>query len=463
MFKRKTIFSRLFLSYSFIIILSFLLFIGVFFYLYHLSLYKEYEDTFQHHYEQVEKQLKDPEQMDRNAVETFTYNLDQPGYHIYLADETGKQVFGPDPDQDFEPIDITEEMVKQVIAGETVSEGGFYNGELRYVVASTLRSDLPDLDTVIMVVIFDDLTHEYQQVLWMILITFLIALFFAGIILWFISRKITAPLREMNEMAHDYAKGDFSKSVQYESKDEIGQLASSFTNMAKELNHLENRRKQYISNVSHELRSPLTSIKGFLIALLDGTIPDHRRTHYYNIMKMETERMIKLVNDTLDMTQLEEGNSKLMRTDYNLTEQIDWIIHKLEPQFSSRHLDVHFNKEVNYYVNADQARIEQVIVNLLHNAVQFSKTNGKIDLSLEKDGENVRVTIQDYGEGMEQDHLDLIWRRFYKVDEARTNKSGAGLGLAIVKSILDLHESEIQVQSEKGIGTVFTFTLPLSK
>src|SRR5690606_30156126 len=149
MFKKNSIFIRMFFSYSFIIILSFLLFIGVFFYLYHLSLYKEYEDTFQHHYEQVEKQLKDPEQMDRNAVETFTYNLDQPGYHIYLADETGKQVFGPDPDQDFEPIDITEEMVKQVIAGETVSEGGFYNGELRYVVASTLRSDLPDLDTVI--------------------------------------------------------------------------------------------------------------------------------------------------------------------------------------------------------------------------------------------------------------------------------------------------------------------------
>src|SRR5690606_27183892 len=139
-----------------------------------------------------------------------------------------------------------------------------------------------------------------------------------------------------------YAKGDFSKSVQYPLNDEIGQLAKSFTDMAKELNELETRRKQYISNVSHELRSPLTSIKGFIIALMDGTIPNHRLNHYYGLMKDETERMIKLVNNTLDMNQLEEGHHTIVRTNYNLTDQIYRTIHKLEPHFTKKNLEIRF-------------------------------------------------------------------------------------------------------------------------
>ena len=231
--------------------------------------------------------------------------------------------------------------------------------------------------------------------------------------------------------------------------------------MAEELNHLENRRKQFISNVSHDLRSPLTSIKGFIIALLDGTIPDNRRLHYYRLMKDETERMIKLVNDTLDMTQLEEGHSEILRTEYNLTEQINRIIHMLEPHFVKKNLEIRFHADSEYVVYADKGRIEQVMVNLLQNAVQFSNKNALIDIYIIRDGSNVKVMIQDYGEGIEKDQLDLIWKRFYKVDEARTSKSGVGLGLAIVKSILDLHESEINVESKLGEGTTFSFSLPL--
>lgn len=466
MLKKNTIFSRMFLSYSFIIVLSFLLFIGVFFYLFHLNLYKEYEDTYQHQYVQIKKQLKNQENFnwsDEETAEILSYSLNQPGYHIYIVDEESKQIFGPDPNQTSQIISISDEILKQVTAGELVSEGGFDNGELRYTVASTLTTSTNGVDTPIMVMIFHDLTHEYQQVIWMILFTFLIAIVFAGVILWFMSKRITAPLREMSEITRQYAKGDFSKSVKYQLNDEIGQLARSFTYMAKELNDLENRRKQFISNVSHELRSPLTSIKGFIIALMDGTIPNNRLTHYYGLMKDETERMIKLVNDTLDMNQLEEGHSKILRTDYNLTDQIYRIIHKLEPHFIKKDLEIRFNTDSEYYVYADKGRIEQVIVNLLQNAVQFSNKNAKIDITLIKDGQYVNVLIQDYGEGIEEEQLDLIWRRFYKVDEARTNKSGAGLGLAIVKSILDLHETEIKVRTKLGEGTAFSFSLPLSE
>ncbi|RDW15874.1 sensor histidine kinase [Oceanobacillus chungangensis] len=466
MHKKNTIFSRMYLSYSFIIVLSFLLFIGVFFYLFHINLYKEYEDTYQHQYVQIEKQLKNQDNYNWSANETadiLSYSLNQPGYQIYIVDEESKQIFGPDPNQTSQFISISDDILNQVTAGELVSEGGLENGELRYTVASTLTSNINGVDKPIMVMIFHDLTHEYQQVIWMILFTFLIAILFAGVILWFMSKRITAPLREMSEITRQYAKGDFSKSVQYQLNDEIGQLAKSFTYMAKELNDLETRRKQFISNVSHELRSPLTSINGFIIALMDGTIPNNRLTHYYGLMKDETERMIKLVNDTLDMNQLEEGHSKILRTDYNLTDQIYRVIHKLEPHFIKKDLEIRVNTESEYYVYADKGRIEQVIVNLLQNAVQFSNKNAKIDITLIKDGQYVNVLIQDFGEGIEEEQLDLIWRRFYKVDEARTNKSGAGLGLAIVKSILDLHETEIKVRTKLGEGTAFTFTLPLSE
>lgn len=464
MLKKNTIFSRMFLSYSLIIFLSFLLFIGVFFYLFHIQLYKEYEDTYQHQYEQIGKQLQshgDRNWSDNEKAEILSYSLNQPGYHIYIVDEESKQIFGPDPNQTTQLISISNDILKKVNEGEIVSEGGFENGELRYTVASTLTTSINGVDKLIMVMVFHDLTHEYQQVIWMILFTFLIAIAFAGIILWFMSKRITAPLREMSENARHYAKGDFAKSIQYESNDEIGQLAKSFTYMAKELNDLETMRKQYISNVSHELRSPLTSIKGFIIALIDGTIPNNRVFHYYDLIKDETERMIKLVNDTLDMNQLEEGHSKILQTDYNLTDQINRIIHKLEPHFIKKDLEIRFNTNSHYYVYADKGRIEQVIVNLLQNAVQFSYKNARIDIKLIKEGQYVKVLIQDYGEGINEDQLDMIWRRFYKVDEARTNKSGAGLGLAIVKSILDQHETEIKVRTKLGEGTAFSFVLPL--
>lgn len=447
------------------IVLSFLLFIAVFFYLFHINLYKGYEETYQHQLVQVENQLQNQKDFgwsDSETAEILSYSLNQPGYHTYIVDESGQQIYGPNSHQ-ANPFSVPDDILSQVIAGKTVSEGGFENGELRYMVATKLTTNINEIQQPMMVMIFDELNHEYEQVIWMILFTFFIAIVFAGVILWFMSKKITAPLREMSEIARHYAKGDFSKSVQYELDDEIGRLAKSFSHMANELNNLETMRRQFISDVSHELRSPLTSVKGFIIALTDGTIPENRRFHYYGLMKDETERMIKLVNDTLDMNQLEEGHYKILRTHYNFTEQITTIIHKLEPHCAEKQLQIRFHADQNYYVHADKERMEQVMVNLIHNAIQFSNINSSIDIRLSGEGNHVNVLIQDYGIGMEEQQLDLIWKRFYKADAARSNKSGSGLGLAIVKSILDLHDAEIKVHTKQGVGTTFSFKLPVSQ
>ena len=429
-----------------------------------MNLYKKFESIYEHQFAQVEKQLTNQKKFnwnDEEMAEVLSSLLNQSDHVVYIIDQSGEEIFVPD--RKSARIPVLEEYLKEINEGNNVSKGGMEDGELRYTIAMPLNIPIDGAEQPYMIMIFDDLNHEYLQVIWMIFLTFIIAILFAGVIVWFMSKKITAPSREMSEVAKDYAKGDFSKAVQYELNDEVGQLAKSFNNMANELNNLETMRKQFISNVSHELRSPLTSIKGFIIGLKDGTIPEERRFHYYGLMKDETERMIKLVNDTLDMNQLEENPGKINRTDYNLTEQMKTILRKLEPHRIEKGIEFRFQPKQDYYVYADQEQIEQVLINLIHNAIQFSKEQGKVVIALTSEGKHVKVVVKDYGIGIDEQQIDLIWRRFYKVDEARTSKSGSGLGLAIVKSILDLHETEINVQSKLGEGTTFSFLLPLSK
>lgn len=459
MINKHSIFSKLFLSYLLIIVVSFFLFIGIFFYLFHTQLYKGYEDTFQYQYDKITKQLSANEGTAQGLHALFA----QHDYSIYIIDEERRQLLGPDPKKDSAVIGISEALMAQLIEEKFVSEGSFQNGELRYLVASSLHAAVQGEEPAYMVMIFHDMSHEYQQVIWMIILTFTISMLFAAGVLWFISKKITQPLREMSQTAIHYAKGDFSKKVAYRSDDEIGQLAKSFTYMAQELHGLEKRRREFISNVSHDLRSPLTSMKGFLVALLDGTIPDERRPRYYKLMKEETERMIKLVNDTLVLTQLEEGQQQLQCRSYSFTKQVKMIIDKLEPQLQKKRLYVRFSHERSpVYVFADKERIEQVMINLLQNAIQFSEPHAPIDICLETKGGQVKVSIQDYGEGIPEEKLQAIWQRFYKVDEARAHKSGFGLGLSIVKSILELHGSDIEVESKPGEGTTFSFALPIT-
>src|SRR5699024_7009231 len=206
MFKKNTIFSRMFLSYALIIILSLLLFIAVFFYLFHINLYKEYEEIYEHHYVQLENQLQNQKIFgwtDNETAEILSYSLEQPGYRMYFVDEKGKQILGPEASQG---DTIPSEVLDEVEAGGTMSEGGFKDGELQYTIASKLNTSINGFNQPIMVMIFHELTHEYQQVIWMILLTFLIAIVFAGIILWLMSKRITAPLRDMRLIARDYAK-----------------------------------------------------------------------------------------------------------------------------------------------------------------------------------------------------------------------------------------------------------------
>lgn len=300
-------------------------------------------------------------------------------------------------------------------------------------------------------------------------ILFLIALIatilvVAGMI-FIISKRITTPLKNMSKVARSIAEGDFEQRVNVKTKDEIGELGETFNFMAGELAGVETMRRDFVANVSHDLRTPLTSLHGFLIALLDGTIPKEKEQYYIKMMKEQTERQIRLVADLLDLARMEAKQLQINPSHFNLSEEVRKMIGRMDPEFTKRKIEIQFITDETHdiHVFADRDQIERVIINLIQNALQFSPKNSMIDVSLERQDDSAVLTVKDYGPGIKKENVKYIWQRFYKEDEARTRQVGTGIGLSIVKQILELHHTTIHVDSEEGKGTTFWFKLPLKK
>lgn len=302
---------------------------------------------------------------------------------------------------------------------------------------------------------------QLQQMEYRFVLSSMISITIAGLLAYYLSKRITAPLREMNRVALHIARGQFEQRVNIRTHDELRELGKTINYMAQELAGLDRMRKDFVANVSHDLRSPLTSIHGFARAFLDDAIPDDRKRHYFAIMEEQTERMIKLVGDLLDMARIEAGQLQIRPVIFNLSELVRRVVARMEPEFVKKQVNVELKSEEaqDIHVFADPDRIDQVIVNLIQNAVQFSSPDRLVEVMLKKEEQAV-VSIRDYGPGIREEDMESIWERFYKADKSRTKKAGTGLGLSIVKHILDLHQSPIHVKSEVGKGTVFTFTLP---
>lgn len=288
-----------------------------------------------------------------------------------------------------------------------------------------------------------------------------VSAFLSIVLVYFLSLRISKPLKEINKAAKTIAGGEFKQRVNIKSNDEIGELATSFNQMVIALENLEDMRRGFIANVTHELRTPMTSIRGFVEGILDGTIPADKQSYYLNIVKDEASRLSRLISDLLDLSKMEAGEIKLSLRDFDINELIRRCIITLENQITEKNLEIEaeFQKE-EIYVNADSDGIERVVINLLHNAIKFTPQGGKITLASYRSRGKVYVSVEDTGVGIDKDEINLIWERFYKSDKSRSkDKTGTGLGLAIIKNIINEHKQTIKVESEVGKGTKFTFTL----
>ena len=285
------------------------------------------------------------------------------------------------------------------------------------------------------------------------------------IVLLAFSFLVYRPIQKISNAAKNYAKGDFSEKISVHSNDEIGYLAKTLNYMATELDTREEEQRKFISNVSHDFRSPLTSIKGYIEAMIDGTIPPEMQEKYLNIILFETERLNKLTQSLLDLNRFGHHGMMLDITDFDINHIIRTTTQTFEGVCSKKGLSFDLVlTEKQLYVKGDMSKIQQVLYNLIDNATKFSHNNTSITIETSIKNGKVIISVKDCGIGIPSDSIKKVWDRFYKTDHSRgKDKKGTGLGLAIVKEIIQAHKENINVISTEGVGTEFIFTLPLSE
>ncbi|MFC0524367.1 sensor histidine kinase [Pontibacillus salicampi] len=295
-----------------------------------------------------------------------------------------------------------------------------------------------------------------------IIILFSTVLVLGSAIFLITTRWTIKPIKELTQLTQTVGKGNFNVSVSSKRNDELGDLTKSFNQMVHGLGELEQMRHQFVSNVSHEIQSPLTSIQGFAKAIKDDVITDdEERKEYLAIIEHESRRLSSLSQNLLKLASLDSDHPPFHPETYQMDEQLRRVVAALEPQWNAKGLNMNLDLEsVVYY--GDQDQMEQVWINLLTNAIRYSPADGTVSIVTHFVGDEVTVSIIDSGEGIPEEEQGRIFERFYKVDKARSrNAGGNGLGLSIAKKIVLLHRGYITVESQQGKGAVFRVTLPL--
>lgn len=308
-----------------------------------------------------------------------------------------------------------------------------------------------------------DYVNEVQGILMRAaLITLLVIYFLSFIILLALEFFVYRPLRKITEAATQYASGNLDYEIPVRTEDEMGYLSASLNYMSSQLRDMEDYQKKFVANVSHDFRSPLTSIKGYVEAMADGTIPPEMQKKYLGIILFETERLTDLTQDLLTLNEFDSKNLLLNKENFDIHEMIKNVAASFEGTCTQKKISIELlfaSKQMEVF--ADKRKIQQVLYNLLDNAIKFSDPESTVTIETTERGEKVSISVKDYGIGIPRSALGKIWERFYKTDLSRgKDKKGTGLGLAIVKEAIQAHGENISVVSTEGVGTEFIFTLP---
>jgi signal transduction histidine kinase len=277
-----------------------------------------------------------------------------------------------------------------------------------------------------------------------------------------IFRMTAVPIKRMAEAAKKFSRGNFKEPLELKASAEYRELGSTIQYMGDKLKNADDAQRKFVSNVSHDSRSPLTSIKGYIEAIKDGTIPPEMQEKYLDIIIFETERLTKLTSNLLELNSFDDNGIILHKTEFDINQIIKQIALSFEGTFKKKRLslDLVFSSKEEF-VEADKDKIERVLYNLIDNAGKFSNPESSIRISTEGKGNKVMIAVKDKGIGIPKDSQSRIWERFYKTDLSRgKDKKGTGLGLSIVKEIITAHEENISVVSTEGVGTEFIFSLP---
>ena len=313
--------------------------------------------------------------------------------------------------------------------------------------------------------LMSDLYQSRSSLLWIIQLLFVVTYLLVAVLFIFYSFHVRKPLHEITKGASEFANGNLSYQIPVDSENELGYLAKNLNYMADKLNRNGEYQRQFISNISHDFRSPLTSIKGYVEAMIDGTIPVEMQEKYLKIISYEAERLEKLTRGLLTLNELDIQKRMLNIQSFDINQVIKSTAASFEGTCTTRQILLELvlsGKEL--YARADIEQIQQVLYNLLSNAIKFSPDHSTITIETTEKNDKIFVSVKDHGIGIPKSSINKIWERFYKIDRSRgKDQKGTGLGLAIVKEIISAHGQHINVISTEGVGTEFIFTLEKAK
>ena len=404
------------------------------------------------------------------SLETVKIQLDSLAVYldstIWIINPSGRMIMDTNTPVDLDHPRIVEGFNATETVGSYYTIGNFFDSfdkEMLSVYAP-ITSDFKVRGYVVIHTSMASLRSTSESLLSISYIILVILFLLSLIILIFFTEMVYLPLRKITEATEQYAAGNLHYEFQVDSEDEIGYLAASLSYMASEIARGEDNQKKFIANVSHDFRSPLTSIKGYLEAMLDGTIPPELHEKYLKIVLNETERLTKLTNSLLTLNNLNTRGMVLEKTDFDINSIIRNTAASFEGTCQQKHIAIELVLTVEQlFVNGDMGKIQQVLYNLLDNAIKFSHSDSVIKIETTEKRNKVFVSIKDSGIGIPKESLKLIWDRFYKTDLSRgKDKKGTGLGLSITREIIQAHNENINVISTEGVGTEFIFSLPVT-
>jgi len=400
-------------------------------------------------------------------LETVKVQLDSlsvyMGSIIRIINPSGRMVLDTGTPLNVEEVVIIEGFDPTITGGSYYTIGDFFGNFQNDVltVLAPITSNYKVKGYVVIHCSTADIEQTCISVLNISYITMAILFLLSLIILIFFTELVYIPLRKITKATEQYASGNMHYEFQVDSDDEIGYLAASLNYMASEIARSEDDQKKFVANVSHDFRSPLTSIRGFLEAMIDGTIPGELHEKYLKIVLNETERLTKLTNSLLTLNNLNTRGMLLDLTDFDINKVLRDTAATFEGTCRKKNIAIEMVLTDNtMYVHADISKIQQVLYNLIDNAIKFSNRDSVIRVETSVRKNKLFVSVTDTGIGIPKDDLKLIWDRFYKSDLSRgKDKKGTGLGLSIVKEIITAHNEHINVISTLGVGTEFIFSL----
>ena len=407
----------------------------------------------------------------------FLLNLDVAsqisGADAVICDASGRVILCSDALEgcDHEGVWFNQDYVQKVITNGSDTTTGILRGlysDNRYVAAKPIagHGSTNALGIVVVSVPISDTTQILSRISNIFLTAAVFVVMAAVLAMSVVARRESRPLRDMARAANAFGHGNLEARVKVEEgySEEVEELALAFNNMALSLQKSEYQRQEFVANVSHELKTPMTTISGYVDGILDGTIPEHRRDHYLRIVSDETKRLSRLVRSMLDISQLQtqEGIPEEKKMHFDLEECLGGVLITFEKKINDKNLNVDVNMpEHPVYTMANRDYITQVLYNLIDNAVKFCPQGKTLGLTIREGGSKAYISVSNEGETIPPEELPLVFDRFHKLDKSRSqNRDGWGLGLYIVKTIVCSHGENISVTSKDG-KTEFTFTMPL--